>query len=265
MTLDLATVLDSRGKRATTTAGQLLGWVTASGVSTVTVRFADKTIATMPRLRTYAAPAVNDVVIVIKVGPALYCLGALNDGPSPPPADPPPAEGDGSSTVPPPAPVQRTLSFRPVSTGTWRAGNPGAWRTDTTDMLQGDASGGGINYGAAYYGTGPSGLTGAAVVGTVRIKRLPGGDPDAVRPTLRLLAEQDRPAGEPVDTAQLLGPLLAVDATATVELPDPWTQALIDGTAGGIGIGVDATTPYLVIAGKSSWPAAAELTITYTT
>lgn len=239
---------DQRGVRNPSTT--LLGWVVSSTSTTVTVDLGEQTV-TMPKVRDYASPAANDVVLVIKTGRLLYCIGAVNAAPVvKPPADP--------EVPPPPASNEvRTRSFRPVSVGTYRGG----WRGDTGDVLQGDWSGHGVNQGAAYYGSGPAGLTGTAVSGTVRVKRLAGGVSAPQSPTFRLLDHKRRPAGAPSFSDTFAGPAIAIGDTRAVALPTAWVTALINGTAGGIGIGVAGSSPYIRLAGRGAWAPSFELTI----
>lgn len=253
MPLDLAAALDRRGIAALPGVTMFLAWVVSSTASAVTVKLADGSQATAPRARSYPSPIVDDVVLIAKAGSSLYCLCALNAAPTPPPA------GDPADPQEPPRNVVTTATFRPITTGTYRGT---AWRDDTTNLVQGDSTGEGLNTGAAYYGAGPSSVTYLeAVSGTVRVKRNPGGPAGPQTPTLRLLAEEARPAGAPTTVDTLTGPPLSVDQEATVTLPLTWVTALLSGTAGGIGVGVPTPTPYLVMAGTSAWSAAFELTL----
>lgn len=271
--VDLSSALTVRAQRlnARPPAQLMLAWVTSASGMTVNVILSDSPDATpipVPRVRAYSAPQVNDVVIVAKAGRNLYCLGALNSGPVPPPdpestPDPELPSGGGTSggdmsPTPPPVPTEATNTFRPIFTGTYLGA---AWRTDTTDLYQGQASAAGINYGAAYYGVGPSGIEGTAVAGTVRIRRLSGGANGVLVPRLRLLTDTDQPEGFPGYSAEIDAPGLLVDEDTTVTLPLTWVTALLDGTAGGIGIGGGAD--YLRMAGPSNWAPAMELTLTY--
>lgn len=247
----------------------MLAWVVSSSGATVNVILSDSPEAeplTVPKMRAYTSPQINDVVILAKSGRNLYCLGALNSGPVPPPdpegAEPEPPSGGGTSggdmsPTPPPVRAELTTTFRPVFTGTYLGA---AWRDDTTDLYQGQGPLAGTNYGAAYYGVAPSGLTGEAVSGTIRIKRLAGGVTSAVAPRLRLLTDQSKPEGFPSFSAEINGPGLGIGDMATVDLPVSWVAELLAGTAGGIGIGGG---DYMRVAGASNWAPAMELTITY--
>lgn len=272
--LDLASALSVREQRKNSrpAAQLILARVVSSSGSTVTVSLTDDPSAdfvTTPKLRAYSAPQVNDVVILAKSGQSLYCLGALNASPVPPPNPendgPPLPSGGGTSggemsPTPPAAPVQVTKSLRPIFTGTYRGT---AWRTDTTDLYQGQGSIAGVEYGAAYYGSALTALGATeALSGTVRMQRIRAGLAVSRTPRLRLLTDSEPPPGFPSHTLEIDGPLLSVDEAVIVDLPLTWVAALLDGSAGGIGIGGD---DYLRIAGPSNWAPAMELTLTYRT
>lgn len=239
-------------------AETLIGQVTASAGSRVTVTIAELSVE-MPCLRSYVSPAVDDVVLVLKNGRAMYCLGALNATPVAPPTP----TGTPSDGTPAPAPVNRTTVFRPTTVGTWAIGL-GSW-SHSDAAAQGDwGVSTGQWWGAAYYGSGPVGLkTKTAVSATVKIKRTQGGSPGPQRPTLTLLTGKRRPGGFPTNSASILGPPISVGQALQVVLPVAWATALMAGTAGGIGIGVPATSPQLALAGPSTWSPAFQLSITY--
>lgn len=254
MALDLARAVAKQQAKAAGVrpAGvPLLARVVSSTSTTVTATIGEETVV-VPKLRGYSSPLADDVVLVLKAGSSLYCLGPLNAGPTPVDADP---DGEDLPDLPPARSDTKTMTFRPVTTGTYRNG----WAADTSDVYQG-AAGNTTSYGAAYYGTGPSALGGTAISGTVRIRRIPGGGAASVAPTLQLLTDQAQPAGSPASSAATVGPALAVGASATVQLPADWVTALLTGTAGGIGVAGDAV---IGLAGKSSWSPAFELTLQY--
>lgn len=270
--LDLATALNVRDQRQKIRplAQLMLGRVVSSTGATVTVTLTDETAdpVTVPKLRAYSSPNIHDVVIVAKSGQTLYCLGALNTGPVPlpDPENPEPELPSGGGTsggemspTPPPARVEQTMSFRPTFTGTYRGAS---WRTDTTDLYQGQGPVAGTDYGAAYYGgaLAPVGAT-EALSGTVRIRRLPTGKSASLSPRMRLLTDSERPSGAPSFSAEFDGPALAIDEASVVTLPVDWVAALLNGSAGGIGIG--GGDAYMRLAGPSNWAPAMELTLTY--
>jgi hypothetical protein len=92
-----------------------LAIVTGFANANVTVTFAGQTL-TVPRLRSYTTPQINDTVVLARSGGSVYCLGALNSGPVPPPTDPPVIPD------PPPGPGQLTATFHATFTGNMIAG-----------------------------------------------------------------------------------------------------------------------------------------------
>lgn len=212
--------------------------------------------------------AVDDVVMVATNG-----LGQQNgsgdwiivgkQGTYTPPAPPP------TQAPPPPAVNYYTASVVPVSTGSYRGG----WRSDTSDLFQGDYTGRGINTGAAFYGDQIVGLGAnlAWPVGiTLTTQRIGGGSFASVSPTLITIGDR-YPAGAPSGLASTAGVGLTIGATGTQLLPGSVTTgaptgmvlALMNGTAGGLGIYVASTTPYCGWAGLGTWGAAMSLSISY--
>ena len=199
-------------------------------------------------LRGYT-PTVGDACLVLRREGSGFVLGALGTAPA---STPPP-----TTNVPPPVADVATVAkprtgstvLVPASSGTFR---DGVW-LETADLYQGDASGRGLNYGAAYYGPGPAGLSGATVTrARLRIRRQAGGSSFPQAPTLRLLSGTVRPAGTPVAVASTAGPSLAVGEETIHDLPLTWGQQLVNGTAGGVGIWVDpAADPYIRTDGPS--------------
>lgn len=290
--MDLATALalkaQSTAARGRSLTGDI-GTVTAYTATTVTVTVSNGGSMTVLKSRQYAAPAINDTVVLLGFGGTWYAAFAINAAPvappeqpdeeapsippkpKPPPPKPPatttprppakpkPKPPSNVGTTPNPKPTQKSKTFKPIWTGSYRGG----WRGDTKDLYQGDWTGRGSNYGCAYYGNGPSALSGIAVKGTVRIKRIAGGAYGAQHPTLRLLGAKSRPGGAPGYSATIRGPALAIGQTATITLPVAWVTRLLNGSSGGIGIGVGGSSPYVGLAGKGTWSAAFELTLTY--
>ena len=250
--LDIATALGVRTHEVRPRVEHLLGWVTSTGTMVVTVQLPDGEIVTnVPRLRAYGSPQINDLVLILKAAGVMYVLGALNAAPAPPPEPPEP-------DPPPPRPTTRTRTFRPNFTGSYTI-QRGSWSGG--NLAQGN-KGQGMRLGAAYYGSGPSGLSGSAISGKLRVKRVQEGrDGVSMRPTFRLLKAKNRPGGQPAYSKTMRGPALRIGQTATVNLPTGWVADLMAGRAGGIGIGVDQPTPHIALAGRNSWGAAMELTI----
>lgn len=200
--------------------------------------------------------ATGDTVLVARDARAAgYVVGRLGTAPVDPPVDPdaPPVE---------PGVIARTLTVVPASAGTWR---PDAWRPGD-QLHQGDYGGFGLNTGAAFYGDALTGLhadTGLPHSITVRYRRRPGGIPAAQVPAFWTLAEAARPTGAPTRLDTDDGTAVAVGALASWELPGAWATDLLDGAAGGLGIYLADDTPYMVLAGPSTYSAAFALTVNY--
>jgi hypothetical protein len=252
LSLDQALADASRNDRLPATVE--LWTVSASAGNLVTVVNATQTL-TFPYLRSYrisgSSPVAGDVVLVLRAGSAGWVLGAF--GPQPGSPTPP-------KPVTPPSNISGTATFLPNYTGSYRAG---AWRTDTSSLYQGDYTGRGINTGGAYYGFQAKGLAGSTVGGvSVAITRGDGGAGSAQAPTLVLLGNAG-PSAAPNVLASQAGPAIAIGARATVTLPNSWGDQLIAGTADGIGIYVNATTPYIQVLGRNADASAVALTINW--
>jgi hypothetical protein len=226
----------------------------SSGVAVVDVGTAQINVNVVRGL----TPAAGDVVLVQRQGSARWLIQTLFTAAPPTPADPP-------DTPPPPVPVTQTGTnvFTPNFTGSYRSGK---WRTDTDNVIQGQYaySSYGENNGAAFYGRGPHGLNGATCTrATLKLRRQKAGDYAGRTPTLRLITTSTKPAGAPSYGSSTSGPSMAVDTSTTFTLPTSWGQALIDGTAGGIGLDAGGSNPYIVMAGKSAWSSAFVLSISW--
>ncbi len=268
--MDMADALAIRDHQPRPSAEVLVGTVVAvpSSGMTVTVDLGGETeltadgdliLPTVQRLRSYS-PVVDDVVMVVRSGGSLYCVGALNPTPPPPDPDPEPAPKPDrpKPPPPPPKPVTRTRSFGPIYTGSFRSGS---WRGDTSDLYQGDWSGRGENFGGAFYGNGPASLRGAAVRARVHMLRVRGAGVAAPRsPRMRLLAQRG-PGPAPTEIAAAWGPALGFGQATVWTLPSGWAQALMNGQAGGIGVGSGGE--YLALAGKAGWAPAMVLEMTW--
>lgn len=142
-------------------------------------------------------------------------------------------------------PVQRgTEVVGPEWSGTLRNGG---WRSDTSHLIQGDG-GWGRSYGAAFY---PAKIRelGTLTAGRVHCERLSYGYYAVQSPTMRLLAG-GKTGAYPNTLATAAGPGLgSPGSTGTFNVPAAWLPRLASGEAGGIGIGVDASTPYMRLDG----------------
>lgn len=195
--------------------------------------------------------ASGDVLLVHRVGSLWVACCRLFT------AAPAAVDNDG---VPDPQPgfVTGTTVVAPVETRSYRAG--AGWRTDHTDVMQGEHAGGN-HTGAAFYGSAPAALSGATVIDARVQVRRDAGDAAAPASTLRLVTETTRPSGAPTLTSSSAGPALRVGQSGEFTLPVAWVQAMIDGTAGGLAVDDADGSPYLRFAGRDSWAPAFTMTI----
>lgn len=179
--------------RTTATARPDTGTVQSiPGGDTITVDVAG-TSTTCRFLAAYA-PVVGDLVYLSWQSSQPVVLGKVGTTTAPTPPPPPPA--------PPTVAATGTSTFAAVESRSWRSGQ---WRTDTTDVAQGDAPGygGHPNNGAWFYGTAPQSLAGATV--TSAEIWLPGESSSVSTPTVHLYRHTSgtRPAG---DVTRVSGP-----------------------------------------------------------
>ncbi|MBQ1042361.1 hypothetical protein KBX03_07565 [Micromonospora sp. C72] len=204
----------------------------------------------------HVTAAVNDVVLVTKVGPMWWAVGKAYTAPAPvendTPPDPKPVVTSGTLVI---SPVE-TRSYRP----TW------GWRTDNDDVYHGEYGSNGNHTGCAFYGAKPRSLAGATVTrATVKVKRPAGTGSTygAVSTTMRLLTNSTRPSGAPTLSSSTTGPTLAAGDSTTFTIPNAWAQAIVDGTAGGIAFYSAGGSPYIIYAGRGKWSAAFTLSINW--
>jgi hypothetical protein len=203
-------------------------------------------------------PAVNDVVIVAQIGSMWFALDAVDVTAPTPPGD--------TSTGPPPTVSTGALVVTPVETRSYRSGSATGWRTDDDDVYQGQYGGWGNHTGCVFFGTKPRALAGATVTGaTFRVRMEQIGSYPAQAATMRLLTNTVRPGGAPtLQASTTTGPQLAQGVTEDrFPVPVAWAQAMVDGTAGGLAFYVASGSPYLRMAGRSSWSAAFTMTINW--
>lgn len=251
MTSDVTRRVAARGLQPTTRIGTATA---AKSGDTVTV--AINGITTTVRVARDLAVAAGDVVLLNLFGAQWVATGRLFDT-APGVVDP------GAPPDPQPPAQSGTLPVPPVETRSYRNG---AWRTDNTNVYQGEYGGGGNHTGAAFFGSAPRSLAGATVTAAVMaVRRLSGGAYAAQGTTMRLITEATRPSGAPTLGSSTSGPSLAVGATSSsFALPTAWVQAMVDGTAGGIGFFDADGSPYVIFAGTGSWSPAFTLTINWT-
>ena len=215
-------------------------------------------VATVVEVLRGVTVAVDDVVLIHRVGAAWFVSGRRGAStPAPPPPDPDP--------VPPPKPsvVTGQLVVPPVETRSYR---PSGWRSDNTDVYQGEYGGWGNHVGCAFYGSKPRSLAGATVTSaTVKFQRPAntGGSWGASSTTLWLLSQATRPSGAPTRNESTAGPSIASGRSTTFTIPDSWAQAMVNGTRGGIAVYEADGSPYVIFAGRSRWGGAMVLTINW--
>lgn len=248
---DDAALLDSRGLQPGTRVGTATA---AKSGDTVTVAI-NGTVTTV-RVARDLAVAAGDVILINLYGALWVATGRLF--PAAPGAIDPGAPPD-----PKPPAQSGTLVVPPVETRSYRNG---AWRTDNSNVYQGEYGGGGLHTGAVFYGAAPRSLAGATVTAaSVQVRRQQGGAFAAQATTMRLVTQATRPAGAPTLGASTSGPSLAVGATQSAfTLPTSWAQAMVDGTAGGIGFFDADGSPYVIFAGTGAWSPAWTMTIDWT-
>ncbi|MEU7400703.1 hypothetical protein [Streptomyces sp. NPDC044948] len=220
--------------------------------------------------------AAGERILILRRGSVYWVIASLGAAPAVPPTPPteePDPPSDPGDTAPAPKPTVTTGSLvcHPVATSTWRDGH---WRTDdgsstSMDTYQGRYGGSGYGRmsGFAFYGSKPRSLSGATITkATVRLRRLTAGDYSRRSPTLRLVSQSARPGGFPTLNETTTGPALGVSghvspSEATFTLPTSWGQAMADGSRGGLGMVISSDSPYMRLAGRSSWSAAWTLTL----
>jgi hypothetical protein len=197
---------------------------------------------------------VGDVVLVNKVGSAWFVVAVLFDAA--------PADSSNGTAPVTGGPTTGTTVFSPVET---RSRRNGAWRTDNTNVYQGEYGGAGNHTGCAFYGTGPRSLAGATVTAaSIHVRRVLGGAYAPQTATMRLVTEANRPSGAPTLTSSITGPSLHTETqNDAFAVPTSWAQSMVDGTAGGLGFFVSGGTPYIQFAGIGTWGPAFTLSITW--
>lgn len=168
------------------------------------------------------------------------------------------------ATPPPPKPatVTGTSTFTPVET---RSRQGSRWRTDNSDVYQGQYGGNGNHIGAAFYGSAPRALAGVTVTAArLRVRRKTGGGITAAQSTtLRLVTERTRPSGAPTLTSSTAGPSLRWGQIVSFTVPTAWAQAIVDGTSGGLALYDASGSPYVIMDGRGAYAPAFALTISW--
>lgn len=234
-----------------TTGGKAGAFIPVNAGGVVVNAIADRDI-------TYAA---GDPVVIGKIGSLWFTLSRTFGNIATPPtgSDTPPTSNPGTGQT------TGTLQVSPVETRSYRASFSVGWRFDDDDVYQGQYGGYGLHTGCAFYGSKARSLAGATVQGaTVRMRVLQIGSYPPAATTMRLITQSTRPAGAPTLTSTTPGPALKEGETeAGWPVPVAWVQAIVDGTAGGIGFYNASGTPYVRYAGRSKWSPAFTLNINW--
>jgi hypothetical protein len=260
--MDLGTALAGRRDGRQFRVGQVKAATTGAKSITVTL---DGTDVLVPVL-TGTTYAVGQTVLVARDGrQAGYVLGAIGQPPAPPtPTEPPPAPPP--SQAEPGAAVKRySKTLVPSSTGTYRGGS---WRS-TRDLYQGDWGGWGVNLGAAFYGGQFAGLRAKTThprSAVLRYSRTQGGVFGSQAPTFWTLTQRARPAGAPTRRLSAVGDGVTTSGSGRHEswaLPADMLDELLTGAAGGLGIYVPGSTPYIVLDSPADVATSMSVTVTY--
>ena len=200
--------------------------------------------------------ATGDPIMLVKYGALWVAVGRMY-------ASAPTAPLNENAPAPNPGTASGTLVVAPVETRSYRNGS---WRTDNSHVYQGAYGGGGNHQGCVFYGASPRSLVGATVTGaTIRARRQSGGFYAAQSTTMWLVTQATRPGGAPTLTLSTGGPQLPVNGeTSGFALPTAWVQAMVNGTAGGIGFYESDSDPYVIFSGTGGWSPAFTMTISWT-
>lgn len=220
--------------------GRVMAWDAGTRLAVV-----DGVAGQVQVLRHVSSILVGDTgVVMVDAGRAV--LTGVLAGSLPPAGETAPeiSGGDGVDSGAPSAPpsTAKPIPLRPTFSGSFRAGS---WRTDTSDLYQGDWTGRGINSGGCWWGKLPASLSAATLT---LVRSSAAGSGAALAPTLTLLAGTSRPAGAPSVLASVAGPALLRGKSAPWPVPGAWLALMAAGTAGGIGCTSGASTsPYLAL------------------
>jgi hypothetical protein len=224
--------------RATSATGIVLG---VSG-QTVTVDLEQGGTETLQKMR-HVSCSTGDLAHITTVGRARFVDGVIGAGNAPTP--------EAASTVPPPAPqdiVTGAWPFGPINPGTWR---DGSWRTDTAYLYQGVYGSGSPQYGAAWYGDGPSALPGDLTGAVLTLCRVQGVYA-MMAPTIALYSGTERTPDAPLVMDTTAGPLLPLGVAVDWPLPPDWLPLIGAGSAGGLGCYLPDKDPSLALSAQGS-------------
>jgi hypothetical protein len=235
------------------TGALLVTAATAKAGSTVTA-YVNGILSTVNVARDLAV-AAGDVIVVQRVGSQWFALGRTMTAA---PLDP------GNPVGPDPNPVTRS-GVATFAAGETRSYRNGEWRSDNDDVYQGQYGGQGNHTGCAFYGNGPRSLSGATVTSArIQVRRNRGGGITAPQAsTMRLVTQKSRPAGAPTLGSTTAGPTLGWGGVTSFAIPAAWAQAMVDGTAGGLGFFVAGGGPYIIFSGRSQYGPSFTLSIAW--
>lgn len=224
----------------------------SAGLVTVAVNGTD-TVMHAARGVTFAAGDRVAFIRVAQIWVALCTLGTAAAADQPDAPLPP---------VPRPPMVYGSKTFLPVET---RSRQGSRWRTDNSDVYQGQYAGNGNHIGCAFYGNGPRSLAGVEVLSAnIKVRRrAAGGAASSQDTTLRLVTQKTRPSGAPTLTSTTDGPNLRWGQGTTFAVPTAWAQELVDGTAGGLAIYEAGGSPYVILDGKARYGSSFALSIAW--
>jgi hypothetical protein len=238
-----------------TSAVSIIGTATAAK-SGSTVTAIVNGITTTIQIARDLVVASGDVLLINKYGSQWVAVQRLFT------AAPAATLNPGVPAVNPPT----TSGYILVSPNETRSFRNGAWRTDDTDVRQGQYGGNGNHTGAVFYGTAPRSLSGATVTSaTITVRRASGGAFGASATTMRLMTQATRPSGAPTLGATTAGPSIPVGTTlGAFAIPTSWAQNFVDATAGGIAFFAAGATPWVVFTGLGTYSPSFTLRINWT-
>jgi hypothetical protein len=231
----------------------IMGTATAAKAGTTVTCTVNGIVVTVQVARDLTV-ASGDVVLLNKYGSQWFAVGRLYPSAPVNPLNP------GVPAVNP-VTISGVLTVSAVETRSYRNGS---WRTDDTDVRQGQYGGNGNHTGCAFYGAAPRSLAGATVTAcNILVRRGSGGAYSAQASTLRLMVDSVR-GGAPTLGATTAGPSLAVNTQTTFYLPSSWGQGMVDGTAGGVAFFVAGASPWIVFTGNGTYGPSFTMNIAWT-
>lgn len=242
MTLDLAAIIAGTNPEAGDSPARFeYGQTTAVDTANhrASVNLGGSVLPNLPCLTSYVPEVGQVVAVLVDRGRALV-LGTVSVPDTTPPVPELPPD-------PPSQPVTGTNTFPATDAATYRGSG---WRSDTSNVIQGDWTGNGINTGAWFYGTVVAdSLPGVTVTGIeVYLRRQTGGVNSAQAAGVKGHAMPSR-AGAPTFTVGPQNVSLAVGNAGWYALPTSWGQQMVAGTLRGVGIQAPGASPYVVLAG----------------